>query len=72
MSRYDRDPRVQRVSATRYEIPDPKGHDHWVVERHGPNEWRARATHGEYTQPPHWSGKTADEAIALIIGKPQR
>lgn len=72
MSKYDHDRRVHRVNANRYEIHDPAGRDHWVVERYGSNKWRARATHGEYTHPPHWSGKTADEAIALIIGKPQQ
>lgn len=65
MSKYVNDPRVQRVSETRFELPSPEG---WFVERTESGRWKADAANESYT--PHYAD-TADEAIATFIGEPQ-
>lgn len=68
MSRYDNDPRVRKVSDTRYELPSPQG---WAVEHHpAAGEWRAVAENEDYHHPPYWAAPTVDEAIRRIIGDP--
>jgi hypothetical protein len=69
VSSYADDPRVVKVSDTRFELPSPQG---WVVTWHPDQaEWRAVAENEDYTHPSFWPGKTADEAIYQIIGDPQ-